>query len=417
MEQIKGSDALREAIDQIVEETPILDMHTHIFPPDFGDLLLWGIDELVTYHYLVAELFRKVRGVSPAGFWEMPKMEQADLIWRTLFVENSPVSEACRGVLTVLHALGIEDLRSKSLDDIRAVFADKNANDYIDEVMRKANVRTVVMTNDPFDEQERSVWERGFRPDPRFRAALRIDALLAWSPDNGCRKLKSWGYDVAEDLTGQSAAEIRRFLGDWIARMRPVYLAASLPWDFTMPGDSSTARIMEACVLPVCRAHRLSMALMIGVRRQLNPELRLAGDGVGKADLSSLEYLLRAYPKNKFLVTVLSRENQHELCVLARKFSNLMVFGCWWFLNDPSIIEEMTRERFELLGLSFVPQHSDARVLDQLIYKWAHFRKVLKPILFDKYHDLLDTGWSPTREEIQRDVEGLFGRNFERFVE
>lgn len=416
MEQIKGSEALRQAIDQIVEETPILDMHTHIFPPDFGELLLWGIDELVTYHYLVAELFRKVRGVSPADFWGMPKPKQADLIWQTLFVEHSPVSEACRGVLTVLNALGVKDLRDKTLDDIRPVFAARRVEEYVGEVMDKAHVRAVVMTNDPFDDQERSVWERGFRPDPRFRPALRIDALLAWSPHDGCRKLKSWGYDVAEDLTGQSAAEIRRFLGDWIARMRPVYLAASLPWDFTMPGDSSTARIMEACVLPVCRAHHLPMALMIGVRRQINPELRLAGDGVGRADLSSVEYLLRSYPQNKFLATLLSRENQHELCALARKFGNLMIFGCWWFLNDPSIIEEMTRERLELLGLSFVPQHSDARVLDQLIYKWAHFRKVLGPILCDKYNDILKNGWHPTRADIQRDVEGLFGGTFEAFV-
>ena len=35
---------------------------------------------------------------------------------------------------------------------------------------------------------------------------------------------------------------------------------------------------------------------------------------------------------------VLSVENQHELAVLARKFGNLHVYGCWWFCNTPSII-------------------------------------------------------------------------------
>ncbi len=72
------------------------------------------------------------------------------------------------------------------------------------------------------------------------------------------------------------------------------------------------------------------------------------------------------FPDTKFIATVLARENQHELCVLARKFRNLHIFGCWWFLNNPSLIDEMTRMRLELLGLSFTPQHSDARVLDQL---------------------------------------------------
>jgi hypothetical protein len=27
-----------------------------------------------------------------------------------------------------------------------------------------------------------------------------------------------------------------------------------------------------------------------------------------------------------------------------------MPFGCWWFLNNPSLVEEITRERIEMLG-------------------------------------------------------------------
>ena len=40
------------------------------------------------------------------------------------------------------------------------------------------------------------------------------------------------------------------------------------------------------------------------------------------ADLRALEILCRDFPENRFLVTLLSRENQHELCVYARKFAN-----------------------------------------------------------------------------------------------
>lgn len=102
---------------------------------------------------------------------------------------------------------------------------------------------------------------------------------------------------------------------------------------------------------------------MVGVRRGVNSALRSAGDGVGRADVGALERMCAEYPDVRFLATFLSRENQHELCVAARKFSNLMPFGCWWFLNNPSIISEITRERLELLGTSFIPQHSDARIL------------------------------------------------------
>ncbi|MBN2558920.1 MAG: glucuronate isomerase, partial [Clostridia bacterium] len=118
---------------------------------------------------------------------------------------------------------------------------------------------------------------------------------------------------------------------------------------------------------------------------------------------------------NKFMVTMLSRENQHELCVAARKYRNLMIFGCWWFLNNPMLIEEMTRMRFELLGLSFIPQHSDARVMDQLIYKWKHSRKIISRVLADKYTDLIDSGWKPSPGGIKKDVDMLFGGNFNEF--
>ena len=114
---------------------------------------------------------------------------------------------------------------------------------------------------------------------------------------------------------------------------------------------------------------------------------------------------------------MLARENQHELCIAARKFRNLMIFGCWWYLNNPSLIEETTRMRLELLGSSFIPQHSDARVLDQLIYKWAHSRKIIGDVLFNKYSDLMATGWLPEASEIDRDVKKLFSGNFRTFLQ
>ena len=114
----------------------------------------------------------------------------------------------------------------------------------------------------------------------------------------------------------------------------------------------------------------------------------------------------------RFLATFLSLENQHELCVSARKFNNLMPFGCWWFLNNPSLVSSITRERIELLGPSFIPQHSDARVLEQLIYKWRHSRDVLVSVLFEAYERLLASGRAVTREEVARDVRRMFSGNF-----
>ena len=412
---IETTDELVTIISDVVDNQKITDIHTHLFSPPFGELLLWGIDELLTYHYLIAEVFRKSDVPYPA-FWAMTKTEQADLIWQTLFIENSPISEACRGVITTLNELGL-DVRSRNLNDYRTYFADKTEEDFIDTVFERSNVSKVVMTNDPFDPLEAPVWELGNVGDTRFDAALRMDVLINSYQESAYEHLRGLGYDVELNLsTERGYKEVRRFLEAWIQRMNPKYMAVSLPPDFQYPDDGVLGLLFDNCILPISREFNVPFALMIGVKRAVNPELRMAGDGTGKADLSSLETLLRENQDNKFLVTLLSRENQHELCVIGRKFKNLMIFGCWWFMNNPSIIEEITRERIELLGLSVIPQHSDARILDQLIYKWKHSRKIIADVLIEKYQSLIEVGWTLTKSEIERDVDNLFGGNFERFL-
>jgi len=405
--------AIASVAKRIVDSTPVADVHTHIYPPAFGPLLLWGVDELLTYHYLVAEVFRQ-HPMPYDNFWALPKAAQAELIWDQLFLKNSPISEACRGVLTTLHMLGL-DVRRRDLKKIRSWFARQKVEKYIDLVFHKSNVSYVVMTNNPFDDQERPVWLGGGPRDERFKAALRLDdILMAWPKP--VQAMQSWGYAVAPELTPETLGEVRRFLGDWIERMNALYLAISLPPDFAFPEDSARGQLIREAVLPVARERGIPFAMMIGVRKAVNPGLRLAGDSVGKADNVVLERMCRDYPDNRFIVTYLSRENQHEFCVTMRKFHNLLSFGCWWFTNNPSIIEEITRERVELLGTSFVPQHSDARVLDQLLYKWRHSRDIIARVLADKYADLVAVGWRLTDADVRRDVANLFGGNFERFL-
>lgn len=412
---IKDLGELGDVVEQAVAETPLTDVHTHLYPPSFGGLLRWGIDDLLTYHYLVAETLRWV-GLPYERFWALNKREQADLIWRTLFLEHSPVSEACRGVLTVLERLGL-DVASRDLAAYRRYFAERRVEDYVRHVFAVAKVRTAVMTNDPFDALEAEAWSRHAPPkDGPFRGALRLDVLLnAWPA--ACATLARGGYDVDPGFGGQTLAEVRRFLSDWRDRIQAVYLAVSLPPGFTYPEASERGRLLEEAVLPVCREKKVPLALMIGVKKLTNPDLRLGGDSVGKAEIAAVERLCAAHPHHKFLVTMLSRENQHELAVAARKFRNLMVFGCWWFLNNPSLVDEITRMRLELLGVSFLPQHSDARILDQLIYKWAHSRRVIAEALKDKYRDLLATGWRLEPAEVRRDVAALLGENLWTFLE
>jgi len=381
-------------VAEVLASVQVIDIHTHLFAPGFGSLGLWGIDHLLTYHYLEAELFRSAP-IRPDAYWALGLSRRADLVWNTLFVENNPISEATRGVIAVLDALGL-DTSACTLAPYREFFREQNLPDHLARVLRLAGIESVVMTNDPLDPEESPLWN-DLASDPRFQASLRIDRLL-------------------NQPTTLSPAEARRFLESWATRMRAVYMAVSLPDSFQFPASDHRNQLLTEAVLPACRDLNIPLSLMIGVRRQVNPAIRLAGDASGRADLRSIETLCRDFPDNRFLVSVLSLENQHELCVYARKFSNLMPFGCWWFLNNPSMVEEITRERLEMLGTSFIPQHSDARILEQVIYKWRNTRRTLAPVLARTYQLLAEDGRAVTRADIERDVQRLFRTNFQNWT-
>ena len=48
---------VRRMAQEAVNDVNVIDVHTHLFPASHGDLLLWGVDSLLTYHYLIAELY------------------------------------------------------------------------------------------------------------------------------------------------------------------------------------------------------------------------------------------------------------------------------------------------------------------------------------------------------------------------
>jgi hypothetical protein len=428
--------AIQSEIERALKTEPIVDMHTHTYPPTFGTpvanktgkvdptgLLLWGVDELLTYHYLVAEVYRVVPAskLSYDDFWKMTKQQQADHIWKNMFIERAPISEACRGVLTTIQKLGLDPNESPA--QWRRYFAEQDPDKYINRVMELSNVKSITMTNPIFDDNERNRWlkDPNVGNDPRFKAVLRIDPILRNWP-LAAKRMTEWGYPASEDLDDKSIESAKKLLRDWIDKQKAIYLAVSLPPSFRFPAPATDklgaagSVAFEKIVMPVCAERNLPFAMMIGSNLQVNPGLKDGGDAEGKADIESVMTICRQFPKNRFFVTMLARENHHELCVTARKFGNLMIFGCWWFVNNPSLIEEITRMRMELLGPTFIPQHSDARVLDQLIYKWDHSRRIIGKVLTDKFDDMRLTGRIPTTDEVQKTVRDFVSGNFTRFL-
>ena len=228
------------------------------------------------------------------------------------------------------------------------------------------------------------------RCNEKYHAVLRMDPLLNdWprasrDPDRarlrGRTHHRTTHHRIGQEVFGR--------LGN---RMKPLYMAVSLPPSFGYPEDSPRAQVDRRSCSAVCRSHNLPFSMMIGARKQVNPALKDAGDSLGHAETAVVERLCRDFPENKFLVSCFPVKTSTNCASRPAKFNNLMPFGCWWFLNDASIVTEITDERFELLGTSFIPQHSDARILDQLVYKWDHSRRRIADSLTRAY-----AAWSGT---------------------
>ncbi|CAH0482804.1 unnamed protein product [Peronospora belbahrii] len=424
--------ATKEEVVTFVRETvanvQIIDVHTHLFPPSHGKLMLWGINELLTYHYLVAE-FLQTAPMQVEEFNSYSKEKQAGLIWQHLFVDRSPVSEACRGVLTTLHLLGLDCLVAKrDLPAIQEWFKQQDPEEHVDTVFRLSGLKYAVMTNIPFEPEEARHWlgdPATNTPPPAwsrkfFRSALRVDQILLgdWSSIGPTLDV----FKLPHTLVG-----VRTLLEKWIEIIKPEYFMASVPVFFKYPDDNAPqsganeqpngAELLLQVLLPLAEEKKLPIALKFDSVRPINARYGVAGDGVKPSNVDILIKLCRDFPKVKFLATFLSRVNQHEVTVTANKFRNLHLYGCWWYCNNPSIIEELTRMRIEILGTAFTSQHSDARVLDQLIYKWSHSRDVIGEVLVDMYKKLFATGWKVSKSDIQRDVQRLFGQSYEEFME
>uniref|UniRef100_M4C6M4 Uncharacterized protein n=2 Tax=Hyaloperonospora arabidopsidis (strain Emoy2) TaxID=559515 RepID=M4C6M4_HYAAE len=426
-EYLATKDEVGTFVREAVASVQIIDVHTHLFPPSHGKLMLWGINELLTYHYLVAE-YLQTAPMQVEEFNSCSKEQQACLIWQHLFVDRSPVSEACRGVLTTLHLLGLDHLVARrDLSAIQEWFKHQDAEEYVDTVFRLSGLKYAVMTNIPFEPEEARHWlgdPATNTPPPAwsrkyFRSALRVDQILLgdWA---------SIGPTLDVFMLPHTLSGVRALLEKWIDIMKPEYFMSSVPIFFEYPDENAPAsganeqpngaELLLQVLLPLAEEKKLPIALKFDSVRPINARYGVAGDGVKPSNVDILIKLCRNFPKVKFLATFLSRVNQHEVTVAANKFRNLHLYGCWWYCNNPSIIEELTRMRIEILGTAFTSQHSDARVLDQLIYKWSHSRDVIGEVLVDMYEKLLATGWKISKSDIQRDVQRLFGQSYEDFM-
>ena len=374
-------------IEKFVNSTPIFDIHTHLFPSKFKKYYNVGLVKLLNYHYLKAELF-SLGNIKINNFNNLDDNKKAKIIWNNLFLNRYPLSTATQGVLRILKIYGVDDVNQK----FEKILKITNENQLSEEdIFKITNIKQVVMTNNPFDKEERKILN--LNKDNKYLTSIRIDDLFI-EPINKKDFLTSYYLSNHEKIK-MAINEIKKILKN----NKPSYFSLS-----SENLDEFENDLFFNNFLPLLRQSKTPMMLLIGVKREVNKLYKDAGDGIGTLNLNNLEKILSKFPNNNFLVSCLDYRDQFRLNVLARKFQNLKIVGFWWFINNESIIENLLKQRFELLGDNFILQHSDARIVDQLVYKWLDFKSIYIKVMVEKYHKLLSMGYKIKTIDLEKKI-------------
>jgi len=371
-------------IEKFVNSTPIFDVHTHLFPSKFEKFYNVGLVKLLNYHYLKAELF-SLGKINIKNFNKLSDHKKALIIWNNLFLNRYPFSTATQGILKILQIYGVNDVNQK----FETIFKITNENQLSEgDIFQITGVKQVVMTNNPFNKKENIILR--FNKDKRYLPSIRIDDLFNVTKNT----IASYNLKTFDNIK-----KTINFITDIIRSIKPTYFSLS-----TENFKEFNEELFFKNFFLLLRQNNTPMMLLIGVKRGVNKLYSEAGDGIGTVDLNKLENILIKFPKNKFLVSCLDLKDQFRLSVIARKFQNLKIVGFWWFNNNESIIENVLKQRFELLGDNFILQHSDARIIDQLVYKWLDFKSVYIKVMVEKYNKLLSLGYKIKASDLEKKI-------------
>ena len=374
-------------IEKFVNSTPIFDIHTHLFPSKFKKYYNVGLIKLLNYHYLKAELF-SLGNIKIKNFNNLDDNKKAKIIWDNLFLNRYPISTATQGVLRILKIYGVEDVNQK-FDKILKITNENQLSE--EDIFKITNINQIVMTNNPFNSEEKKILN--LNKDSKYLPSIRIDDLFM-KPKSKNEHLNSW-YLSGQEKIKKAIKEIKII----IQTNKPSYFSLS-----TENFKEFENEFFFKNFLSLLKETKTPMMLLIGVKRGVNKLYNDAGDGIGTMNLDHLEKILSNFPRNKFLVSCLDYRDQFKLSVLARKFQNLKIVGFWWFNNNESIIENLLKQRFELLGDNFIVQHSDARIIDQLVYKWLDFKSIYIKVMVEKYQKLLSLGYKIKATDLERKI-------------
>ena len=399
------SEEIKQVIWAAAHETPAVEIRAFVQPPGSPGPVVSGIDSLLTSPSVLEEFFRRRamgrRETMPeaeAGtaretyIKSLTPGELADIVWRQLFVDHPPMSEAIRVVLTTLGLFGL-DVGSGDLRILREQFAAIPEEERLKKVLKLANLELILYPVESLSVEEEG--QTAKRP-PVFRPVLCLNRLLGeWK--ESARKLRGQGFGVKGKIDEFAPLEVRRHLAGEAARLAPV--AMSFDWQRGQyPLDDGVGRLIREAVLPLCRERGLPFLVAAGI------------------DVPDLAPLWEDNPDVRFLLFPTREEQSFAAGKAAAHSRNLLLCGPDKILSHPSCLERVIRRRLEASGSTFHACHSGAETLEELVGRWAHLRWTLGETLITRYAELWRTGWKFSEEDIRSDVKAILGGNARMFM-
>ncbi|MEM1553931.1 MAG: hypothetical protein QXS51_05815 [Thermoproteota archaeon] len=377
-----------------ISEIPLIDIHTHLNP---RRLRAENLSEIILYHYIATELAtsgmpREILDISD------PDERVRRSIPFLSRIRNTSTFWALEKIVTMLFGF-LEDIREENFNRLKERFLDfEKKFDGVSFLRERVRIKKSFLTLQ-FTNLDSSF-------DSLFTGSLRLEKISKdFSPDS-LNRLEELSYIEIND------AESLREALNWVfekfkSKISSVAISLNPSEIIVIPNKA----ILDSALMELRSNHPLTdeeknhllsfsvreflnlikdsdivFQLMLGVERPVigasPPDYAIVLND--PKQLLSLCPVFHEYRDVKFDVISASKIQTHELNVIAKNYSNVFVSGFWWYSYYPSIINEKTIERLQMLPMNkWCAFFSDAYVPEWCFGKSELVRHQLSVTLSD----------------------------------
>jgi hypothetical protein len=419
-------------IEQVLEETQIVDTHEHLYTPGFIEPIK-DLPNLLKKSWLVGDLISA--GMSPQGWEEMSEAIDPEQGWQRLS-SFLPTARNCALFRYLLRSLG--DLYGISEQDLQGdgwksasqkISRANEREDWFEHVFtERAHVRVC------FLDHYYSILDEGFKIDRRFFIpVLRVDDFMMGSPfltrnpgntaaeiaqNLGRGEIKS-----LDDLTSLVDCFFDRYAADG-GRAVKVCMAYSrcLQFQGVSPAEAryQFSQVLAQAFSPDTRkisdfmlGYCIELAIEYDLPIQIHTGMQAGNVGwLERARPTHLTNLFIWYPKARFVLLHGGFPFTGEAGVLAKTFPNVYLDFAWVPLLSPTGARNALSQWLEMVPGSQIMWGGDVHTVEDLYGAVLALKDVLRSVLTEKVQSgylTLDTAVTLARGIMADNAAQLFG--------